>query len=225
MAPKPPAPVPPPVSSPPVVEGAYGLGPAPMSPPPSAAPKPSPSQPVPATPPPPPPPPGEYTRSYVCHLCGTWLAFVPPACVLLIFLLSFFTWHVTESTTPASLWGLAWTQQSGLFIAYTILLIISFPFVFAALVFDKGWVVAPPPLVLLMTFKNLIVGALLSIAFLLVCFDYLDGNLLEKSNPIAWPMKVAFRLHFVAILASFLMFWLHWRKKSNLPLPKCEVRW
>src|SRR5438132_939426 len=76
IAPKPAAP-PPPVSSPAVIEGAYGLGPAPTSPPPSAAPKPAPSQPVPATPPPPPPPPGEYTRSCVCHLCDTWLAFVP----------------------------------------------------------------------------------------------------------------------------------------------------
>ena len=81
---------------------------------------------------------------------------MPPACVLLIFLLSFFTWHVTESTTPVSLWGLFWYQQSGIFIAYTILLLPCLPLSFAAMVIDKGWVILPPPLALLMTFKNLL---------------------------------------------------------------------
>jgi hypothetical protein len=227
VAPKPPAP---PVSSAP--PETYGMGAAPAPLPgtqPAAAPKPASASsqpaPAPASAPPPPPPPGDYSRSCALYLNDTSLAFVPPACVLLIFVLSFFTWHVTETTTPANFWVLFWSQQLGHFLAYFILMILSFPLVFLALVFDKGWIFAPPQLAPIMTFKNLIISLLLGIAFLLLCYDYLDGNLLQKSNPIAWPMKVAIRLHLVAVFASFLMFWLTWRKKFNLPLPKCEVRW
>ena len=158
-------------------------------------------------------------------LNDTWLAFVPPACVLLIFVLSFFTWHATETTTAANFWALFWSQQLGHFIAYFVLMVFCFPLVVVAVVVDQGWVLAPPQLAPLLTFKYLIIGLLLSIAFLLLCYDYMDGNFLQKGNPIAVPMKIAIRLHFLAVLASFLMFWLHWRKKSNLPLPKCEVRW
>ena len=227
VAPKPPST--PPASSPPAETYGMGAAPAPPLMQPAAAPKPAsaPSQPAPApfSPPPPPAPPGDYSRSVVFHLNDTWLAFVPPACVLLIFVLSFFTWHATETTTAANFWALFWSQQLGHFIAYFILMFLCFPLVFVALIFDQGWIVASPQLAPILTFKNLIIGLLLSIAFLLLCYDYADGNFIQKSNPIAVPMKIAIRLHFVALLASFLMFWLHWRKKSNLPLPKCEVRW
>jgi hypothetical protein len=216
IAPKPPAPA---------MEGTFGLGPAPASSPLSAAPKPTTTQPIYASPPVTPPPPGEYTRSCVCNLSAAWLAFVAPVCVLLIFVLSFFTWHGTETTTPASLWGLAFSQQSALFVAYTLVVFLTSPLVFAALIFDKNWVPTPPQIAPVLTFKNLLVGLLLTSAFLLLCYDYLNGNLLEKSNPIAWPMKLAIRLHFLAVVASFAMFWLHWRKRSNLPTPKCEVHW
>lgn len=230
VAPKPPAP---PstsgVSSPPAETYGVGAPPAPPLMQPAAAPAPTSgsSQPAqaPFVAPPPPPPPGDYTRSLVFCLNDTWLVFVPPACVLLIFVLTFFTWHATETTTAANFWALFWSQQLGHFIAYFVLMVFCFPLVVVALVFDQGWVLAPPQLAPLLTFKYLIIGLLLGIALLLLCYDYVDGNFLQKGNPIAVPMKIAIRLHFVAVLASFLMFWLHWRKKSNLPLPKCEVRW
>ena len=207
------------------------MGPAPVpppTPPPPAAPKPPTGLPEPAptvTPPAPPPPPGEYTGSCDCHLCDSWLAFVTPACVLLIFILSFFTWHAPERTTSANMWSLGFSAQIGHLAAYAILFCLALPLVFVTLGFDKGWIPAPPQLAPVILLKNLVVGAFLGIAFLLLCYDFFDGNLLQPSNPIALPMKIAFRLHFVAVLASFLMFWLQWRKKKNLPLPKCEFRW
>jgi hypothetical protein len=236
VAPKPP----PPVSSAPAESYGVSAGPAPLPGiEPAAGPKPAspPSQPAPAPasgPPPPPPPPGDYSRSFVLYLNDTWLAFVPSGCVLLIIVLSIFIWHSpiadvdqpSKSVPALSLWGLSFNEKGqGQFLAYFILMLPTWLLTFLALPFDKGWIQAPPPLALLMGVKNLLIGLLLGIGFLLLGYDYLDGNLFQKSNPIAWPMKVAIRLQFLAVVASFLIFWMHWRKTSNLPLPKCEFRW
>ena len=73
--------------------------------------------------------------------------------------------------------------------------------------------------------RALVIALFLGIAFLLLCYDYINAHLGSGPNPIALAMKTAFRLHLIAILASFLMFWLHWRRASNLPAPKIEARW
>lgn len=96
---------------------------------------------------------------------------------------------------------------------------------FLALPFDKNWIPVQPQLTPFLIFKNLIVGLLLGVGFLLLCFDYLDVHFMQSRNPMTLPMKIAFRLHFAAMAAQFVLFWLHWRKKSNLPSPKCEMRW
>jgi hypothetical protein len=237
VAPKPPAPLP--VSTAPVET--YGMGPATASTPTSSPPPPTPkvSKPEPAAAPPAaPPPPGDYTRSCVCCVSEGWLAFVPPVCLVLIFFLSFFTWHNIDLRHTPSLWGMGWVEQKIVdeelkpvdvkqahFLAYSILIIPCLLLGVACVPFDKGWIAPPPPLAPLMMFANLLLGLLLGLTFLLLCFDFIDGNILQRSNPITLPLKIAFRLHLAAMLASFGMFWLHWRKKSNLPSPKCEVRW
>ena len=221
LAPTPAAPKPPAPPVPPAPVETYGMGPSP-------APPPTKPEPVPAAPSPPLPP-GEYTRSFAFTLSETWLAFVPTACVVLIFFLSFFTWHNIDSEHKPSLWGLSFVDQKvddvkqGHFLAYTILMLFPIlPLTIVALLFDKGF--APPPVLPLMPWKSLLVGLLLGLTFLLLVFDYLDAHLLQRMNPIALPEKFAIRLHFIAMLASFAMFWLHWRKKSNLPPPKCDLR-
>jgi hypothetical protein len=224
VAPKPSAP--PPVSSAPAET--YGMDPAPAPPP--STPGPSiaaPSKPMPAPAPPSPPvPPGEYTRSCGFCLRETWLAFVPPACVLLIFVLSFFPWHYHDLRNAFSLWTLSFNSEHGhaQFIAYTILMLLCLVLSMVAMLFDKGWLYTPPQCAAILTFKNLLVGLFLGVAFLLLCFDCLHAYSGEPANPITLAMAFAFRLHFIAIVASFLMFWLHWRKRSNLPLPRCEAR-
>jgi len=107
--------------------------------------------------------------------------------------------------------------------AFTILMLFPIlPLTIVALVFDLGF--APPPVTPLLPWKSLLVGLLLGLTFLLLMFDYVDAHLFQRINPIALPEKIAIRLHFLAMLASFGMFWLHWRKRRNLPPPKVEIR-
>jgi hypothetical protein len=232
-APKPPAPPPAPV-------GSYGVGAAPVSPP-SSVPPPSMSEPSPAAVPPSPPlPPGEYTRTLTFTLSDSWLSLVPLVCVVLIFVLSFFTWHMemppgdaaknlegfpdfsAKLAKPYGLWGLSFDGYHYGFMAYTILMLFPIgPLVIAGLLLDKG--LAPPPLQPLLPWKSLLIGLLLGLTFLFLLFDYISAHF-GSVNPIALAEKIAIRLHLLAMLASFGMFWLLWRRRRNLPLPKAEIR-
>ncbi len=230
LAPPPNVPAPPPVSTP--APETYGMGPTPSPPPVTMAPAPtSPASiQLPASPPPPSPP-GEYTRSHTCELTGAWLVFVPTACVLAIFVLSFFNWHLAipapteknwaETAPAASLWGLL----GGSLLGYFLFTLLAGVLCLAAVLIEKNIIPTPPQVAPFVAFKDLAAGVVLGLAFLMLCFDYLDGNLTAKVNPIALAEKLAFRLHLFATLASFAMFWLAWRKKRNLPPPKCEARW
>ena len=54
---------------------------------------------------------------------------MPSACLLVIFVLSFFTWHYIDPLHQPSLWGLAFVDQNlpdvkqAQFLAYTILML------------------------------------------------------------------------------------------------------
>jgi hypothetical protein len=224
----------------------------PSSSPMAVPPTPAPSMPTPApTPPVPPPPPGDYTRSHTLHLRGEWLPFVPPACMVLIFFLSFFSWESPDSRdmllamtdvsdrkalqeladrirpeVPLSMWELSFSKSGKLmFLAYALLLLLCILLASASLVFEKQWIAMPPPLRPFILWKDLIVALFLSIGFMILTYEYLDALHNYRVSPIMTAMKIAFRLHFLAIVASLLMFWLHWRKLSNAPPPKCELRW
>ncbi len=229
LAPPPTAPPPPPAPNLPPTEATYEMGAPPPAPPPVMQTAPLPVKPTPAPEPPPPPlPPGEYTRSYVFHLKGTLLAYVPTACLVVIFFLTFFSWHYAGSESPRTMtfWGLAFTEHGeSQILGYFILMIPCFPLALAAMVLDMGVIPKQPQLAPVITWKNLVVGVFLTFAFLMLCIDYVIQHFATAGNPIALAEKVAIRLHFLAVLASFLMFWLQWRKMSNKPLPKCELRW
>ena len=94
------------------------------------------------------------------------------------------------------------------------------PLAIAALVFDKNLVPTPPQLVPLMMWKNLVVGLLLTLTFMMLCIDMANGLVSQQGNPATLALELAFRLHLLAMLASFAMFWLHWRKMSNSPPPR-----
>lgn len=232
-------PVPPPSPTP--MDVTYGLGPAPVTP--SSAPPPPPEPPRPAiSPEPAPMPPGDYSRTWTGTLSPNWLAFIAPACAILIFFLSFFTWHNDTVRIPdprveavdgrgvdinrrVTLWGLAFSEWNARFIAYTILMLFALPLTLLALLLEKNWVPVPPQFRDLLTLKNLIVSGVLLLAFLMLCIEMLYANFVDRINPDTFVFKVVFRLHLLALLASFAMFWLDYRKKWNLPLPKAEVRW
>lgn len=237
LAPPPSAPKPPAPPSVPNNEESYGVGPAQPKPPVSSLPPiPEPRKPEPETEAPPVPP-GEYSRSCACSLRANWLAFVPPACLLVILVLSFFSWHMEVRTFPVgnkdsetlptlNLWQLAFTEKgNSAGLAYVLFLIPAIALSIAALLFEKRIFHTPPQLALVVTFKDLAVTLVLLAGFAALCFASIDAHLLQRSNPLALAFKIAFRLHFVALLASLGMFWLNWRKRGNLPAPKIEAHW
>src|SRR5271166_713708 len=141
LAPPPTAPPPPPAPNLPPTEQTYEMGAPPPAPPPLTQTAPPPKKPA-VAPEPPPPPPGDYTRTYVFNLKGTVLAFVPTACLVVIFFLTFFSWHYS-GPAPAqsqSFWTLATSTDlgQGQFLAYMILMLLCGPLTIAALVFDTG---------------------------------------------------------------------------------------
>lgn len=242
--PKPVAPAPPPVPPAPseTPADAYAVSELPPPPPPPLPPPPVPAaSSTPVLPPVPPvglpasstttgpSPPGEYTRSFAFQLTGEWLAFVPPICVLGIFFLSPFSWHYLDADRAYSLWGLSFSSVHGQapFLGYTILMFLCLPLTVVATLLDKNWIPSPPQLAPALLWKNLAIGVILGLAYMSMCFDYLHSHVLigNHANPIALAMKLAFRLHFIALVASFVMFWLTWRKSFNLPHPKAEVNW
>src|SRR5262245_58512981 len=114
VSPTPPPPPPPPSPAP--SESAYSPGEPPKSS--TSATEPG-AEPTPAEP-------GEYRRSLAFCFKPAYLAFVPIACMFLVFILSFFTWHqpIPEISPGVSLWSLAFTSDHGKasYLAYTILL-------------------------------------------------------------------------------------------------------
>jgi hypothetical protein len=227
-----PALAPPPVTSapppPPPTTESYGMGPPPTPPVvdvTAGTQRPSPPPRAPESPPPPPPPPGDYTRTFNARLTGDWLAFVPTACVVVIFLLSFFSWHYVEQK-GYSLWGLSFLPEGAAqFLGYTILMFPCGLFAIVAMVLEKGWLKLPPQFAPVLAWKNALVGLFLLLAFLMLCIDYLIQHFTpEKGNPITIWEKFAIRLHLLAMIATFVMLWLNLRKTKNLPAPTMEVR-
>lgn len=237
VAPKPPAPLPAPAApAAPAAEGTYGLGPEPKPGPSHVLVPPAPTPAAPPPPPPPPLPPGEYTRSLGFGLDAAWLTFVTPTCLIGVFILSFFSWHAEYRTLPGAtesvtikalnLWQLSFTENGQWpFLAYVLLMLVGFPLALLAMLFDRGVIAEPPQIAAGLKFRHLLVGLVLVLAWLLLCVASFYSHLIQTNNPIALAFKFAFRLHFLAVAASFGMFWLAWRKPSNLPPPTFEVRW
>jgi hypothetical protein len=188
-----------------------------------------------------------------CTLNDRWLSVVPLICLILMFVLSLFTWHTAtvevvdfgklppdtskikpsdvalalsdnpKVTPAASLWGLAFIIPYYGFMAYTILMLFPVgPLIVAGFVLDKG--LAPPQVDAFLPWKSLATALLLGLTYLFLLFDCL-GSRLAAVNPVTLAEEFAGIFHFLAMLASFGMFWLHLRKMRNLPLPRLEIRW
>lgn len=174
-------------------------------------------------------PPGDYTRSLGISLKASWLAFVPMACLFVIFVLSFFTWHNIDTEHSASLWGMSFLTQPGdvkqaHFLAYTILMLFPTALLVVA-AFAINVLPLPPQVGLLKGWLDLAAGLFLGLTFLMLCIDYADAHFVARLNGIALAEKIAFRLQLLAMFASFAMFWLSWRARRNQPAPRFELRW
>jgi hypothetical protein len=234
-SPPPPAPAPPVVPPPapvPNLEIAatfpVAISPAPPPPPPQS---PAIQPPPRVEPPKPPPPPGEYTRKFAFRLRPDILVFVPPACLFLIFVLSFFNWHVIMPTTVGgelvslNLWLLAFgTYSSGVFLAYLLFFVLGLMLSVACVLLEQRWVPAIPQLAPLMPWKSLLTLTVLAVTFVLFAYDYQQG-VFSFPNPIVLAEKIAFRLHCIALVAAALEVWAQGQRARNRPLPRFTVKW
>ncbi len=231
-APPPPPPPPPPSPIPFRVEPVVPVADKPAAPPPRVEP-PAPT-PSPPAPPRPAPPPGDYSGELSVRVRPDILVWVPPAALLVIFVLSFFDWHSWPPVgdlrgASVSLWGLAFGEHgSGVFLAYLLLTLFpTLPLAIACVIFEKRWVPTPPQLAALLPWKSVVTLFLVGLTFLLLCYDYQSGLFSTglPVNPIALAEKVAIRVHFIALLALLLELWAQGQQSRNRPLPRFSVKW
>lgn len=207
-----------------------------LSPMPSLAPPPAPPPPPPAPaeavnpvpPPAPPPPPGEYTHHMTLRLRPEVVACLVPACLGAIFVLSFMAWYqvaILVGVEAFNLWQLAFTGAgSWLFTGYTVLVLLALPLSVVLAALSLRLIPLPSAVGDLIPFGWVVLAALLLLAAVLLGLDYLARTFATVPNPIAPAMKLAARLHLLALVASGVQFWLARRVQRNLPPPAIEVR-
>jgi hypothetical protein len=206
-----------------ISQASQPIAPPPLAPPPAPPPpRPEPPRPV--------PPPGEYTHEFSFRLRPEVLVWVPPVCLFLIlfFFSIFFSWHWQLLEDPVrwvNLWGLGFTSDGSLlFLAYLLLIILTWLVSVACLLLEERWLLPPPPLVPLMPWKSGVTFVLLAFTFLLLCYDYQQGVFVPM-NPIGLGEKIALRVHLVAVVASGLELWAQGQTARNLPLPLFRLHW
>jgi len=172
----------------------------------------------------PPVPPGEYTRSRTVHLRADALSWIPPVCVTLLFLLSLFPWYWIE-VYSANLWQLAFTEVNMYTFYVIVLIFIAWPLSIVVFMLEQHWIPLPDALRPLWAWRSVFVGLAILLPFAFFLGDYVMCMFRQFGNPATIAMKLAVRIHFLAVLASGLQFWLEQRRSRNLPLPKLEIRW
>lgn len=170
-------------------------------------------------------PPGDFTKSIIWRVRPDILSWVTAICLAVIFLLSFFPWLVIFGDLASfSLWGLAFSVTNAIYMLYTILtLFLAFPLAWALLAFDQKWLPRIPALAPVWPWRHVILGGILLVALLMTAPGYLTALFLGA--PLGFALKLALRLHLVAVIALLLQFWLERRAPRNLPLPRISIRW
>jgi hypothetical protein len=169
---------------------------------------------------------GDHARTVSVPLRADVLAWTPAVCMGLVLVLSFLAWHRSEQMGPLSLWELAFTERGEAeFLVYVLFaLFLGLPFAVASLLLAQGYVPASPPLSEWLTWRPLVVAGVLAFGLLPLGLDYIEEHV-ALANAIALAMKLAVRLHLVALGAAVLDLWMQWRKRRDLPPPRAEVKW
>jgi len=182
-------------------------------------------------PPPEPIPPGDYTKSVIWRIRPDILNWTIVGCLTAIFVLSFFPWvqipffgNLIEHGGSISLWGMAFSVTSPVYMLYTILTVfLALPLAWVLLAFDKSWLPRIPAFAPVWPWRHVILGGILLLALLLMTPGYL--NALFTGGPLGFAQKLSLRLHLVAVICLLLQFWLERRTVRNLPLPRISLRW
>jgi hypothetical protein len=173
--------------------------------------------------PPEPVTPGEYKHSFSFGFDLGILTWLPPGLLTLIFLLSFFPW-AAESVGSQNLWECAFSLSMVRFIFYVVLFLLAWLASIASVVFNARLAPEPPFLQQLGPWRHAIAGGISLMAFLFLAIAYIEWVFLTQSPMTVW-MRIAVRVHLLAVLSAFLELWLDSRQKRRSPPPRVELRW
>jgi hypothetical protein len=168
-------------------------------------------------------PQGDYTRGLTMHLRQDVLSWLPPVCVTLLFILSLFPWYWIE-VLSANLWQLAFTEVN-MYTFYVIVLFFAWVLSIFVFIMEQRWLSLPDALRPLWPWRSVFVGMAILLPFVFFLGDYVMAMFRSFGNPATIAMKLAIRIHFLAVLACAFQFWLEQRRARNLPLPKMEMKW
>jgi hypothetical protein len=167
--------------------------------------------------------PGEYKHSFTVRFDLGVLTWLPPALLTVLFLLSFFPWE-TDTTASYNLWECAFSRPHVRFVLYVLLFLVAWLVSLASVVFGAGLAPEPPFLQTLGPWRHAIAGGVSLLAFLFLAIAYLEWVFMMPSPMTVW-MRIAVRIHFLAVLFALLELWLDSRRKRNAPPPYVELRW
>lgn len=170
---------------------------------------------------------GDYRKSYRIHLRQDIVEWIAPVCVVVVFFLSLFPWYYREAYA-VNLWELAFHSDRGyaIYTFYTVVFVfLALPVTVVAFCLEKRWIPFPEGLRPYWRWRSLIVGGLLGVPFLLFLGDYISFQFLPFGVQASIAMKLAFRLHLLAVIGCALQFWLELRQAANLPAPRLTLRW
>ena len=153
------------------------------------------------------------------------MALVAPIGTLLLFVISFFPWRHGEPSN-LNLWELAFSSAGyTVFLLYVLLFILSVPLILAQPFLERKILPAPIGLRPYLPWVPTAAAFLTLITWLLFLTHYWRCTFVETWDPATLWMKLAFRLHFVIVVAAFLDYWLDGRKRLDLPEPSLNARW
>ncbi len=204
------------------------------APPGPAGPSPTTDQPPPVSPVPPSAAPAAgYRRTYTIWISPRVVPWIAPVCLVLVFILTFFSWLNIRipglGVRGDSAWAIAFGQGNALLIAYLLLLLLALLLALASVVLPRLSVTLPPAVRQIMPWRSGIVSGVILLAFLFLFLQLLKGFSEEAGEMAAFDvyrtawLKLAVSLHLLAVVTAALEFWLVLRRTR--PLPRIDVSW
>ena len=174
-----------------------------------------------------------YRRTYTIWISPRIVPWIAPACLVVVFILTFFSWLNIripgQGVRGESAWTIAFGQGNALLIAYLLLFLLALLITFASAVLPRLAITLPPAVQQIMPWRSAIVTGAILLAFLFLFLQLLKGFSEEAGDlavfdvyRTAW-LKLAVSLHLLAAVTAALEFWLVLRRTR--PLPRVDISW
>jgi hypothetical protein len=167
--------------------------------------------------------PSDSQRTWTIWFSPRVVPWIAPICMALLFILTFLPWWVSERGSSFNAWSLSFGDHSNLFFSFWLVLsLLALVVAIPSLLLTLKLIPAPPALAVIEPWRPVIVGGLVFLSFL--CFFVKYVELIFHAAPMTVWMRLSFCLHLVAVIGSFLEFWLATRGPSK-PMPRLEMHW